>query len=236
MEKERPGVMLYFDILPALEKMDASDAGRLFVAVLRYAQSGIEPELEGAADLVWSFIKSSLDRDALRYRDIQLQAQWKVYCREEKKRGREPLRFGDWMLKEKLSFDNIGYQQITGDSYDGVCYPTPTPTPSPTPTVVPSATLPSPAEKPKYTGYGQYGWVKLTDEQYKKLLSDLGETELKRCIAYVDEAAQSTGNKNRWKDWNLVIRRCHRDRWGVGKEQATQKPYVYDPGDTTGSL
>ncbi len=68
--------------------------------------------------------------------------------------------------------------------------------------------------------YGQYGWVKLTDSDYNRLLNDLGETEVKRCIAYVDESAQSNGNKNKWKDWNLVIRRCHRDGWGLSQQQS----------------
>lgn len=103
----------------------------------------------------------------------------------------------------------------------------------------PSA-LPKLTGKPKRTSYGHFGWVKLTSEQYSRLSNDLGEAELKWCIDYVDEAAQSTGNKNRWRDWNLVIRRCHRDGWGVGraaaKAEPTRKPYAYDPGDTTGSL
>lgn len=64
--------------------------------------------------------------------------------------------------------------------------------------------------------HGEYGWVKLTDEQYDKLLSDLGKEELNRCIQYIDEAAQQTGNKNKWKDWNLIIRKCSRDGWGKG--------------------
>lgn len=67
--------------------------------------------------------------------------------------------------------------------------------------------------------YGQYGWVKLSDEEYSRLLSDLGEAELARCIKYLDENAQSNGNKNKWKDWNLVIRRCHRDQWGTGTQR-----------------
>ncbi len=62
--------------------------------------------------------------------------------------------------------------------------------------------------------YGEYGWIKLTDEQYQKLQEDLGQAELDRCIRYIDESAQSTGNKNKWKDWNLVIRKCSRDGWG----------------------
>ena len=65
--------------------------------------------------------------------------------------------------------------------------------------------------------YGEYGWVKLTDKQHEKLVQELGEAELNRCIKLIDESAQSTGNKNRWKDWNLVIRRCHREGWGKNK-------------------
>lgn len=67
--------------------------------------------------------------------------------------------------------------------------------------------------------YGVYGWVKLTDEQYKRLLSELGQTELDRCIQYVDESAQATGNRNNWKDWNLIVRKCHRDGWGIRQSQ-----------------
>ena len=71
--------------------------------------------------------------------------------------------------------------------------------------------------------YGEYGWVKLTDGQYEKLLSDLGQAELDRCIAYIDESAQSNGNKNKWKDWNLVIRKCNREGWGRRGQKETQQ-------------
>jgi hypothetical protein len=65
--------------------------------------------------------------------------------------------------------------------------------------------------------FGQYSWVQLTDTQYSRLLSDLGDAELKRCITVVDEYAQSTGNKQKYKDWNLVIRKCSREGWGKGR-------------------
>ena len=45
--------------------------------------------------------------------------------------------------------------------------------------------------------YGEYGWVRLTDEEYNRLLNELGDIELARCIQYVDESAQSNGNKNK---------------------------------------
>lgn len=74
---------------------------------------------------------------------------------------------------------------------------------------------PPPERKVKHKR-GQYGWVRLSDAEYDRLRSDLGEAELQRCITYVDESAQSTGNKNKWKDWNLVLRRCSRQGWGLG--------------------
>lgn len=67
---------------------------------------------------------------------------------------------------------------------------------------------------------GQYGWVRLTDEEVDRLTRDLGPDELARCITYVDEAAQTTGNKNKWKDWNLVIRKCSKGRWGLERTSA----------------
>lgn len=81
-----------------------------------------------------------------------------------------------------------------------------------------SESNPNPKESaPARRAHGQYQWVRLTDEEYSRLLADLGEAELARCIAYVDEAAQSTGNKNKWKDWNLTLRKCHRDGWGLDR-------------------
>lgn len=105
----------------------------------------------------------------------------------------------------------------------------------------PPAAPPTPSEpkksKPVRHEHGRYGWVKLSDGEYSCLLNELGESELERCIAYVDESAQSTGNKNKWRDWNLVIRRCHRDGWGLGKgAKKSDEPFVYDPGDTSWSL
>lgn len=73
------------------------------------------------------------------------------------------------------------------------------------------------ARKEQKHKYGEYKWVLLTDEEYARLIADLGEDEAKRCIAYVDEAAQRTHNKNGWKDWNLTVRKCSREGWGKSR-------------------
>ena len=54
-----------------------------------------------------------------------------------------------------------------------------------------------------------------------------GEAEVARAIRYVDESAQTTGNKNKWKDWNLVVRKCIREGWGKnGKKSIAEKVVV----------
>ena len=93
---------------------------------------------------------------------------------------------------------------------------------------------PNPNEKEIAHTRGEFGWVKLTDAQYEKLVKDLGKDEADRCIAYIDESAQQTGNKNKWKDWNLTIRKCSREKWGLSRasvysQQEPTRPYSPPP-------
>ena len=74
------------------------------------------------------------------------------------------------------------------------------------------------------------------------ILDELGEAELARCIAYIDQSAQSTGNRNRWQDWGLILRRCSRESWGIRQEKSAPKQgtetigwhgAAYDEGECT---
>ena len=92
---------------------------------------------------------------------------------------------------------------------------------------------PKKPEEPRHK-YGEYGWVKLTDAEYQRLLNDLGHAELQRCITYVDESAQSNNNRNKWTDWNLVVRKCHRDGWGLHRN--TPPPAAPRPSASAGAM
>jgi hypothetical protein len=101
----------------------------------------------------------------------------------------------------------------------------PSPSPSPIQSIENIAAEPhAPAKKKTRKTFGKFGWVKLSSEEYDSLLNDLGQAEVERCIAYVDESAQTTNNKNKWRDWNLVIRKCSRDGWGLQKAGYGKKP------------
>ena len=80
-----------------------------------------------------------------------------------------------------------------------------------------------------------YGWVKLTDAEYERLCRDLGEAEATYWIRLVDEMAQSTYNKNGWKDWNLTVRRAAREKWGLRRtaDKASARNAQYQTHDST---
>lgn len=67
--------------------------------------------------------------------------------------------------------------------------------------------------------YGEYGRVLLSDAERDRMIAEWGQAEFDRCVQYIDEYAQGNGNKNGWKDWNAVLRRCHREGWGLREDK-----------------
>jgi len=70
MERQQPGVMLYFEIRPCLSRLSMEEQGLLFNAILDYGEDGTEPDFEYMLGIAWDFIKPRLERDKLRYEEI----------------------------------------------------------------------------------------------------------------------------------------------------------------------
>ena len=65
---ERPGVVVYFEIEPALQLLNDAQRGRLFTGMLEYARYGVLPAFgDPLLEMAWNFVKPSIDRDAERY-------------------------------------------------------------------------------------------------------------------------------------------------------------------------
>lgn len=121
---DRPGIMVYFDMMGPLSKLQDADKGRLFWAMLEYGKSGVVPKFDVLAlDLAWEFVKPKIDKDKENYdRQIQ-QKQYAAFSREVKKNGLSPVSYDDW---KKLS--DIEKERMI--SVDIGRYPTTTTTPS----------------------------------------------------------------------------------------------------------
>ena len=100
-QKERPGVMLYFDALrPAISRLDEAQCGALLRSVLDYAQYGVVPELDPMTGLAFDMLVPKIDRDAERYEESREQRLYATYSREKKKKGEPPLSYEEWRLMQ----------------------------------------------------------------------------------------------------------------------------------------
>ncbi len=73
----KPGVMFYFDVRPCIKRLNLNEKGQLFEAILDYAESGIEPELDGALGIAWDlsshdWIRTQSDTGTRYYRNSML--------------------------------------------------------------------------------------------------------------------------------------------------------------------
>lgn len=226
---ERPGILFRFELLDALEQLAPADVGNLFLSVMRYGKDGVLPEFKNPVlSVLWPFLKSAADRDAESYDSKTAQRRYALYCREMKRKEETPLSFDDW----KISVDI----EVNRPILPGV-HAQPQLQPQNHTQEQEQMQEQRTADKPPAPArrkFGAYGWVKLTDDEHNRLERDLGADELARCISYIDEAAQGNGNKNKWKDWNLVIRRCSREGWGRNRSQQNDRNKLRTDADYQG--
>lgn len=97
----RPGVMLYFSVLPALDSLPPASAGTLLLAAMHYAQDGQEPIFEDSTlSFSWAFLKPSIDRDGETYSEKRQRGEWLTYCRQCKRDGIDSMDFETWRQRD----------------------------------------------------------------------------------------------------------------------------------------
>lgn len=71
--------------------------------------------------------------------------------------------------------------------------------------------------KEKKMSFGEYKRVKLTEEEYERLIKEFGKEYIDQKILQLDEYIQSNNNKNKYTDFNLVLRKAIRENWFTKK-------------------
>ena len=85
VQKQMPGVMLYFDRLFFLDRLDDAQTGRLFRAVIRYARDGAVPEIDDVMfGVAWDVLRPMVDYDAQRYAEVSEKRRQSALRRWEK--------------------------------------------------------------------------------------------------------------------------------------------------------
>ena len=96
---KRPGIVIYFDIIPALAMMSDEEKGKMFMGMLEYGQYGVVPELkEEKLAMAWTFLQPKLDFDDSKYKQRCLKSKYSVYCRWCKQEGVQKPTFAEWLV------------------------------------------------------------------------------------------------------------------------------------------
>lgn len=70
-----------------------------------------------------------------------------------------------------------------------------------------------------YKKYGTYKRIKLTDKEYENLVKEYGEDFIKQRIELLDEYIETNNNKNKYTNFNLVLRKSIRENWFDNKKE-----------------
>lgn len=98
MAKIAPGVIVYYDMIPAIEDLNDEQLGRLLRAMLRYGHEGVLPNFidDPLLNLMWKVVQPRIDANACSYQVKAGNALYSTYCREAKKKGIEPVSYDFW--------------------------------------------------------------------------------------------------------------------------------------------
>ncbi len=61
--------------------------------------------------------------------------------------------------------------------------------------------------------YGEYKRIKLTDDEYNKLIKEYGKDYIDVQIYFLDQYVESNNNKNKYKNFYLVLLKAIRNGW-----------------------
>jgi len=104
---ERPGVMIYFDVLPVIDSLSNAESAKLFRSILEYGKYGAVPELKGKLATIWPLIQQRIDFDATKYDMTVQRRKYAAYKRWEKAEGRVPRSFEEWQRTVDLQEEEI---------------------------------------------------------------------------------------------------------------------------------
>lgn len=71
--------------------------------------------------------------------------------------------------------------------------------------------------------YGEFGRIKLTQKEYDKLCEDFTKEVIDQQIISLDEYVESNNNKNKYTNFNLVLRKSLREKWFEKKKTQAEK-------------
>lgn len=213
---EKKSFILYTDNRSQINMLSDQQAGRLFKALFAFAESGDIPAFDdGMTTMAFSFISAQIKRDSDKYDDV---------CKKRSENGKKGGRPSEKAKKPNVFFEKQNKQtkakKADNDTVTENENKTDTDTVNDIVNDIVTDTVAH--AKKKLSGkrtaeekqqqdkikailsFGNYGNVKLTQEQYDKLCQEFGENTANDYIQRIDDWVQLKGNT--YNDYGLALR------------------------------
>ena len=100
-QQQPPGIIVYTDMLPALQAVEPEQVGRLVIAAIHYLQYGAEPIFDDEkTEMIWLMYRPRLEANNANWQkqrdagqDGGLYSAYKRQCGQD---GTIPLEYDDW--------------------------------------------------------------------------------------------------------------------------------------------
>ena len=94
---DRPGMMIYFDLLDAFEPLSLADRGRFITAMLEFGALGVVPQFTSQAlKMAWELMRKRLDRDKDKYFQTVEQREYAAFCKKRQQAGHPKIPIELW--------------------------------------------------------------------------------------------------------------------------------------------
>lgn len=201
MEGKRPGVVLYLhDVQPILSQLTDADAGKLFRAVFKYADTGDLPSFDGALSMAWAVLKGHIDEDADRYEQICKKRKDAAYERWKSK-SIQKMQVHPQDATDANINCNINCNSNTENLYKGKDKPSPTKKPFSPPTL---------------------------QEVQEYIRERRSMVDARTFIDFYESKGWMVG-RSKMKDWRAACRRAEKwDCWGKERDRVRTDAEYYE--------
>lgn len=205
--------VFYTHYAEKMKKLPPEQAANLLYAICDYVENGTEPELEDiAADMCFSFIRTQLDKDTAKYEET---------CRKRAEAGRKGAAATNGKRRQKAAKAAnadfaVNEKKLPGreNESDQIIPRADTAVPEPKEPVdgagaEENGLQPKPEKKPRKkkddpqkVAYGEF--VRMTAEEYEKLIAKHGQEKTARMIEVLDNYKGSNG-KTYKNDYRAIL-------------------------------
>ena len=108
---KKPGVMIYFEIVPTLQNLSKAEKATLLEAMLEYGMYKTLPPMTSKLKAIWPLVQQRLDWDDEKYYKVVHKRAYSAYVRWAKYNDQPYVDFKTWMVQNEEGLCDKDYEE-----------------------------------------------------------------------------------------------------------------------------